>query len=444
MASAAVFALLLGPVAAAIQPSETFASYTKRIGYESEVDHYATTDDGYILNLWRLPNPGKPVVFLQHGILASGWCWAVNDKSLSAAFVLKDAGYDVWLGNNRGNRWSKNHTTLKPSSKEFFDFTWEEMGTQDLPAMISYALQATGQKDLVLVGWSQGSTQFFAAASENMPSASALKSQVSLFIALSPVSFMKDGSGQGLLRDIAELHLAGPLNKIYPYGFLCDGKTEDAIVKTLCKLTLGEVCKITVDLICGTSDLDDKSVITDLTAHFPSGTSTKDLWHFQQLIDASSEFFGRFDYGSKENQEKYGQNTPPSYNLSSIEIPTAFFHGSNDRLVSAGDYGSLRSAYRNESVVFERSYTGFSHVTWMVARDEAGYWLNDLTTLIADHVKSKVAAPALRTGLPCCSECSNKCGIPCYAPCEKDDKMCRCSSNCCSHTTPGTDCSNDC
>lgn len=367
-----------------IKPSDTFASRAKSLGYPVETEHFATTEDGYVLNLWRLPNPGKKVVFMQHGILASGWCYAVNSKALSPAFVLFDAGYDVWIGNNRGNNYSRNHTTLSTHSKEFWDYTWEDMGTGDLVGEIGYALRTTGQKTLALIGWSQGTTQFFAAASLST-SAQFLKESVSVFVALSPVTFMRDGSGQGLLRDIAKLHLAGPLNDLYPYGFLCDGPTEDALVKTLCKLTLGEVCKITVDLICGTSDLDDKSVIEDFTAHFPSGTSTKDLWHFQQLIDSKDEFFGRFDYGKTENEKRYGQSTPPAYDVSGVEIPTAFFLGDKDLLVNTNDFDVFRSAYRNESVVFQRTYTGFSHVTWVVGRDEAGYWLDDLKSVVAAH-----------------------------------------------------------
>ena len=169
-----------------IQPADTFDSYVQSQGYPSESSHYATTDDGYVLNVWRIPNPGKPVVFLQHGIMASGFCYVVNEKSRAIAFQLFDAGYDVWLGNNRGNRWSTNHTTLKTHSKAFWNFTFEEMGTYDLPAMITYVKEVTAKEKVVLVAWSQGTTQTFIGASGNVASSQLMHDSVSLFVALSP------------------------------------------------------------------------------------------------------------------------------------------------------------------------------------------------------------------------------------------------------------------
>ena len=35
--------------------------------------------------------------------------WIVNEPEKAPAFVLARNGYDVWLGNNRGNKYAKGH-----------------------------------------------------------------------------------------------------------------------------------------------------------------------------------------------------------------------------------------------------------------------------------------------------------------------------------------------
>lgn len=74
--------------------------------------HYATTPDGYILGLFRLLPRGEksaarlarsPPLVLQHALLDSSFAWVSNyHKNQSLALLASDAGYDVWLGNNRG------------------------------------------------------------------------------------------------------------------------------------------------------------------------------------------------------------------------------------------------------------------------------------------------------------------------------------------------------
>ena len=47
-------------------------------------------------------------------------------ESCLAAYVLADNGYDVWLGNYRGNRYSRRHLTLNPDSlfnRDFWQFS---------------------------------------------------------------------------------------------------------------------------------------------------------------------------------------------------------------------------------------------------------------------------------------------------------------------------------
>jgi lysosomal acid lipase/cholesteryl ester hydrolase len=91
--------------------------------------------------------PKKPVVFLQHGLLSSADTWIINSETLAPAFVLANKGYDVWLGNQRGTKYSRRHETLDPDKMEdlhYWDFSFVEMGMMDAPAQIDHILKITG------------------------------------------------------------------------------------------------------------------------------------------------------------------------------------------------------------------------------------------------------------------------------------------------------------
>jgi len=55
----------------------------------------------------------------------------MNYADKTAAFVASNAGYDVWLGNSRGNKYSRAHTTLNPNHNKFWYTDWEDMGVYD-------------------------------------------------------------------------------------------------------------------------------------------------------------------------------------------------------------------------------------------------------------------------------------------------------------------------
>jgi len=96
----------------------------------------------------------------------------LNDRN-SIAFRLVDAGYDVWLNNSRGNRFSNEHQLLDlkmPNQKDemnchvlkcrekYFDYSFHEMGVYDQPALWKFVMKETNQKKITYIGHSQGTT----------------------------------------------------------------------------------------------------------------------------------------------------------------------------------------------------------------------------------------------------------------------------------------------
>ena len=358
-----------------ITNSDTTEGYLSRYGISVE-EHFVHTDDGYILRAFRLPRPSRPVVLLQHGILASSWCWLVNTPEKSLAILLWQMGYDVWLPNSRGNTFSRNHTTLKPFlNKEFWNFTFDDMATFDVMANIRYALNVSSKQTLTYVGWSQGTTQMFIAAQGQHKEY--LSKHVNLFVALSPVTYLKYQTS--ILLEVAkDFRLGVLLEKLFPYDVFSWSELP-TMASWLCKVTFEKVCKITIDVVCGHSPHDNGKAINNLAAHFPAGTSVKDFDHFEQFL--ISERFGRYDYGRSGNMKEYGVPEPPSYNVSAAEVNIALFRGSQDTLADPSDVRLLLDDFKDyENIVFSKEYTGYSHVSWLVGRDDE--WIGDLKRLL--------------------------------------------------------------
>jgi lysosomal acid lipase/cholesteryl ester hydrolase len=91
-------------------------------------------------------------------------------------------GFDVWLGNNRGNKYSKKSIHHGPNSLAFWAFSIDDFAWHDIPDSIQYILDCTKVASISYIGFSQGTAQAFAALSIHPQ----LNEKVNLFIALAP------------------------------------------------------------------------------------------------------------------------------------------------------------------------------------------------------------------------------------------------------------------
>jgi lysosomal acid lipase/cholesteryl ester hydrolase len=125
----------------------------------------------------------------------------MNFPSQSLGFILADSGYDVWLGNVRGNTYSLKHTKYHKDQEIFWEFSWDQMAAYDLPAMVDYVVNQTSQQQIFYIGHSQGTMIAFAGLGINEE----LSSKIKLFLALGPVATVNHiESPLKLLADIGK------------------------------------------------------------------------------------------------------------------------------------------------------------------------------------------------------------------------------------------------
>ncbi|KAF3168933.1 cholesterol esterase [Orbilia oligospora] len=179
-----------------IRDADGFVEMCEIWGYEAE-EHIVQTKDGYLLGLHRIPRAKdepkpkrgekgkekKGVVYLHHGLMMNSEVWVCNiQPNKCLPFVLAEQGYDVWLGNNRGNKYSKKCIYTNSQDTSFWNFSIDEFAMHDIPDSISYILLSTKAKSISYVGFSQGTAQAFAALSIH-PS---LNEIIDVFVALAP------------------------------------------------------------------------------------------------------------------------------------------------------------------------------------------------------------------------------------------------------------------
>jgi len=354
-----------------------------RAGYTPET-HVITTDDDYILKIHRIPGDG-PVIFCQHGLEDSSSTWVLAGPDHGGpGFRLAEQGYDVWLGNFRGNSYSRGHVSLNADTdNEYWQFTWDEMAKYDLPAQLNYVLEHTGKEKIYYIGHSMGTTTYMAMNSKDQSWAD----KVELAVLLAPIAYVE--------------HMSSPIKYLVPFlgfidwivehlgigEFLPSNWLMDFIAAYVCDdgSSLEFVCENIVFLLCGYDEPQmNATMMSTVASHIPAGTSSYTIIHYAQEIKSGN--FEGMDWGDDDrNMQHHGSTTPPTYNLKDVNTKVALFWGDNDWLAQPEDLLKIFSQVPNIVENYQVPWEGWNHFDFLYAIDVDIYQNGHLLEVLQEH-----------------------------------------------------------
>lgn len=106
-----------------------------------------------------------------------------NPLGVTLPGALAERGYEVWMSNNRGTKYSnrnKNDDTW--TKKEHWNYDSADMGQYDIPAFVNKMLEVSGAPKVTLMGYSNGAVQIFYALAKQQDF---YASRVNRFVAMS-------------------------------------------------------------------------------------------------------------------------------------------------------------------------------------------------------------------------------------------------------------------
>ncbi|KAH1291500.1 hypothetical protein KXX48_007087 [Aspergillus fumigatus] len=360
-------------IAAQVAQASNFADICAIFGYEAE-EHIVQTKDGFLIGLHRLAyrrgeegrlvNRGegtleKKVVYLHHGLLMCSEVWVcLTDAQRCLPFQLVERGYDVWLGNNRGNKYSKKSIHHSPLSAKFWGFSMDEFAFYDIPDSITYILNATGQASLSYIGFSQGTAQAFATLSIHP----LLNQQIDVFVALAPAM-----APSGLRNRIVDSLMKASPN----FLFVLFGRRSILSSTTMWQTILYppifvRIIDTSLSILFGWEG-KNISWYQKLAGylHLYSFTSTKSVVHWFQIMRHRT--FQMYDdevhapFSVVASQRFY---KPVKYPTRNIKTPIVLLYGGSDSLIDIG--AMLRELPRG---TVAKSIPCYEHLDFLWARD---------------------------------------------------------------------------
>jgi pimeloyl-ACP methyl ester carboxylesterase len=371
------FKSMVETVELAPQVTYTFEEHCRKYNYPFE-EYNTTTDDGYILSIYRIPRSGPPVLLI-HGLSNSANCFIINQCSSPPGFILADNNYDVWLGNLRGTHLSRGHKHLDASKEEYWDWSFTEIIQYDLPALVKFVKKVTGYNKIGLLGHSQGGASILWALAR-YPEVFDPDVAIGILLA-TPGGVINSNSiylnflSSGLFHEFCSLLGVNVISDWTDDTFLAKFVRSFPSVSTL-------IAKDLYDIDMHGGNAEDMAVYLH---RIRGGTSLKNLMFWSQVKHNKLVSPRLYDNGEEENLKKYNSKTPPQVNFSDILTKVAIFNGKYDKAVPIEDSRILRDSINKDALVhYDDNYIQ-DHAGFLFACDMS--YFDDVLSVLHKHLK---------------------------------------------------------
>lgn len=222
------------------------------------------------------------------------------------------------------------HRSIDPQSREFWRFSFHEIGIYDLPALIDYVLSVTQKSSLFYVGHNQGTTALLALLSSKPD----YNDKIIQSHMMAPIAFMDNP--HPLIMFGAEENLRAS-RLLGNYNFFSITNLANLIIDAYCADKSYDSMAYCTNLwffLFGrnVNDTEIESNILLEIPNFISPTASLMQWnHFLQL--GQSGKFQTFD-NRGDDAERNTYSSPSEYTLSNVKVPIYLYHAAEDLVVS--------------------------------------------------------------------------------------------------------------
>ncbi|KAF8372803.1 hypothetical protein PRIPAC_79232 [Pristionchus pacificus] len=325
----------------------------------------------------------RPPIVFAHGFGGGSTMFMTNPPESSPAFILADAGFDVFLLNHRGTTYGRRHKFLKQWENKFWQYTVDDMSKYDSTAVIDKVLELTGNEGIYWIGLSQGTTMAYLTLADHPE----YNSKIKALFQTGPAGTA--GYAQGPIKIALWAYKA--LKPVVDFYRIAIGSHEVAFqwpsvfrpLVRLCNIIpmAPQICNSAINLLMGPSTRTINMTRAPVyLAHTPSGTSTMSALHLAQI--ASRLKFEHMDHNPAENLRRYGQLTPPLYDFSNIDVPVYHIRGTADILASEEDVKNTESLLKKGVVKGSFRIEGYNHIDYSFATDCAEMVYNPITAIV--------------------------------------------------------------